>query len=114
MRPGESFAKYENQGYNFVRVNPRRPAATLTKTLWGKASTNGQVHPTEHRKLTINEAKRLCSFPDDFKLVGTYREKWGRLGNAVMPKQAAAIVKTLKKEILDKHYSKQKSVEVSL
>jgi DNA (cytosine-5)-methyltransferase 1 len=49
------------------------------------------VHPEEDRHLTIEEAKRLCSFPDDFKLIGSFSEQWARLGNAVMPNQMKAI-----------------------
>ena len=37
------------------------------------------------RKLTIAELRRICAFPDDFILTGSYAQQWERLGNAVPP-----------------------------
>lgn len=39
----------------------------------------------ETRKLTIAEVKRICSFPDDYVLTGSYAQQWERLGNSVPP-----------------------------
>jgi len=43
------------------------------------------------RRLTIQEVKALCSFPEDFELVGTYAQQWARLGNCVPPFMARAV-----------------------
>lgn len=43
------------------------------------------VHPTEKRYFSIAELKRICAFPDDFQLTGTYAQHWERLGRAVPP-----------------------------
>jgi len=40
---------------------------------------------TERRKFTIAELRRICAFPDDFVLVGSYAQQWERLGNSVPP-----------------------------
>lgn len=45
----------------------------------------------ERRRFTIDEIKRLCSFPDDFVLTGTYAQQWERLGRAVPPVMMRAI-----------------------
>jgi len=48
------------------------------------------------RKFTIQEVKRLCSFPRDFRLSGSYVQQWERLGNAVPPimmSHVAAVVR---------------------
>lgn len=50
---------------------------------------------------TISELKRLCSFPGDFKLTGSFEKQWARLGNAVMPLQMKAIAETIKNKILN-------------
>ena len=100
MKCGESYSKYKNQGYNFIKLNFHKPSPTLTKTMWNKSSTNGLIHPIKNRKLTILEAKRLCSYPDNFKLTGKYEEQWARLGNSVMPKMMQAIAENIKNEIL--------------
>jgi DNA (cytosine-5)-methyltransferase 1 len=52
------------------------------------------------RKLTIAELKRLCSFPDDFVLIGTYSQQWERLGNSVPPLMMKAIAETVRDRML--------------
>lgn len=52
-------------------------------------------HPVERRKFTIAELRRICSFPDDFVLVGTYAEQWTRLGNSVPPLMMRAVAESL-------------------
>lgn len=47
------------------------------------------------RRLTIAEVKRLCSFPDDYVLTGSYAEQWARLGNSVPPLMMAAVGRAL-------------------
>lgn len=36
-------------------------------------------------KFTISELKKICAFPDDFVLTGSYAKQWARLGNSVPP-----------------------------
>ena len=45
----------------------------------------------EKRKFTIAELRRICAFPDDFILCGSYAQQWERLGNSVPPLMAKAI-----------------------
>lgn len=54
----------------------------------------------ERRKFTIAEVKRICAFPDDFILKGTYAQQWERLGNSVPPVMMAAIAVTIRDKIL--------------
>jgi DNA (cytosine-5)-methyltransferase 1 len=56
--------------------------------------------PTEKRKFTIDELKRICAFPDDFTLCGSYAQQWERLGNSVPPLMMKAIASTIRDEIL--------------
>jgi DNA (cytosine-5)-methyltransferase 1 len=55
----------------------------------------------ERRKFTITEVKRLCSFPDDFVLTGTFAKQWARLGNSVPPLMAYAIGVAVRDVLLD-------------
>lgn len=69
------------------------------------ARTSGLVETAsakgiERRKFTIAEVKRICSFPDDFILKGTYAQQWERLGNSVPPVMMAAIAATIRDKIL--------------
>lgn len=53
------------------------------------------------RRLTIGELRRLCGFPDDFKLAGTYPQRWERLGRAVPPPMMAAVARSVVESIDD-------------
>lgn len=59
------------------------------------------LHPTENRGLTVREAARLQSFPDDFIFDGTEVEQYRMIGNAVPPKMAMVVAKLIEKNILD-------------
>lgn len=52
------------------------------------------------RRLTIGELRRLCGFPDDFALAGSYSQRWERLGRAVPPPMMAAVARSVQ-EMLD-------------
>jgi DNA (cytosine-5)-methyltransferase 1 len=84
-------------------ARPSRDGVRNTVTAAGGNSSAASVtHPTEKRKFSIAELKRICAFPDDFQLVGSYAQQWERLGRAVPPVMMAAIAKTVQTEILDK------------
>jgi DNA (cytosine-5)-methyltransferase 1 len=68
----------------------------------GTAGNLWMQGPTEKRKFTINELKRICAFPDDFTLCGSYAQQWERLGNSVPPLMMRAIASTIRDEILAK------------
>lgn len=86
--------------FNLSRPHPEKPCPTITQM--GGSSAAGVVHPFEKRKFTISELKRVCAFPDDFILTGTYAQQWERLGRAVPPVMMYHIAKTIQTEILEK------------
>ena len=81
------------------RVFWDKPASTILKVV---NSIRGScvVHPEDNRHLTIEEAKRICSFPDNFQFIGSFSEQWARVGNAVMPNFMKAIAENIKINIL--------------
>ena len=98
LKPGEQSKRY-NQ---LTRCSPDRPTPTIVagngtdaiKSAWGP------THPFEKRKFTIPELKRICGFPDDFILTGTFAQQWERLGRAVAPPMMAAIASHIRDTIL--------------
>jgi DNA (cytosine-5)-methyltransferase 1 len=96
-KPGTQSDKY----FQLVRPNLDNACPTITAS-GGSGSIASVVHPTEKRKFTIAELKRICGFPDDFILTGTYSQQWERLGRAVPPVMMYHIADTIYKEILCK------------
>jgi DNA (cytosine-5)-methyltransferase 1 len=95
LKPGEASDKY----FNLVRPHPDEPCPTICAA-HGHPGVASVTHPTEKRKLTIAELKRICAFPDDFVLTGTYSQQWERLGRAVPPVMMFHVAQTLRDEIL--------------
>lgn len=84
--------------FSLIKLRWDRSSPTITKTI--RASQAGLLHPSKNRYLTISELKRIASFPDNFKFIGRFEEKWARIGNAVMPRQMFVVAKTIKEKIL--------------
>ena len=84
--------KSHRPGHAWYSTN--QPAATI------QAQAPVRVRETTTRKITINELKRICGFPDDFKLTGTFGQQYERIGRAVCPPVARAIGATLHQEVL--------------
>ncbi len=91
LRPGESSDKY----FNLVKPDQAEPVPTVTAH-GGTASLASVTHPTEKRKFTIAELRRLCAFPDSFQLTGSYAQQWERLGRAVPPVMMRAVAEALR------------------
>ncbi len=105
--PGKNGSSVKkNYNFNLTRAHYNKTCPTVCKKISPNSIFGGILHPVENRYFTISEIKRLCSFPDDFKLIGKFKDQWARLGNAVMPKFMQAIAETLKNEILIPYYEK--------
>lgn len=52
------------------------------------------------RKFTIAELKRICAFPDDYVLTGSYAQQWERLGNSVPPVMMAYVAAVIRDRVL--------------
>lgn len=96
------FSRYHPKGhwFNAKKVDPDRPVLTLGKVVMPTGPA-GLFHWAEPRVLTIAEAKRVSSFPDAFRLTGTFVQQWGRLGNSVPPLFMRAIAADLRAGVLE-------------
>ncbi|WP_419768215.1 DNA cytosine methyltransferase [Arcobacter sp.] len=57
------------------------------------------IHPEELRTLSVREAARLQSFPDDFVFIGNQQQTYVQVGNAVPPLLSFALAKSVKKTL---------------
>lgn len=74
----------------YLRLEPGAPSGTVVnvrKSMW--------IHPTLDRAVTVREAARLQSFPDEFEFVGTKDSQFQQVGNAVPPLLAKGIAEKL-------------------
>lgn len=80
--------KWRSRYWSFLlKLDPDRPSPTI------QAQPGPNVGPFhwESRRLRLPEIKRLQTFPDDFRIVGTRRSAQAQLGNAVPPLLAEKI-----------------------
>ena len=84
----------------FGRMWWDRPAPTI-RTEFFKPEKGRYLHPEQHRPITVREAARLQSFPDNFE----FPEGQGmvsvakQIGNAVPPVMAAAISRSIRQHL---------------
>lgn len=96
---------YFDMGRGFGEVEKWDAARSPYQTIGdGPSSGNGlatKVYSNnEKRKFYIEELKKICSFPDDFILTGTFAQQWERMGRAVPPIMMYHIAKTIQENIL--------------
>ena len=93
--PAQTRYELLDQPYTTIQAG----AGARTSSSWAHGTCE---HPTEKRKFSIAELRRICAFPDDFILIGTYAQQWERLGRAVPPVMMEKIASTIRDEILCK------------
>lgn len=63
----------------------------------------GALGSNETCKFSIDELKKICSFPTDYQLTGNYAQQWERLGRSVPPFMMKAIAEHIYQTILKQH-----------
>jgi len=99
LRPGETGADVrkrhgvdrpgEGKWFGSSMLHPRQPSHTIVK--------NGPTHVYHwtRRLISVREALVLTGFPVDYQLEGSHGKRWARVGNAVAPPVARAVIEQL-------------------
>lgn len=90
MVPQYDRDKFENK---WKKLDETKPSHTLVAHL-GK-DTYSHIHPWEPRGITVREAARLQSFPDDFFFDCSMGDAFKQIGNAVPPLLALGVAKSV-------------------
>ena len=107
-----SLAKFRPVSQNGMQGNEMIPANAPSHTMRAEHHMNIQahyrtLHPNDDtddrsywRRLTVREAARLQTFPDQFKFVGSKSDCYKQVGNAVPPMLGWYMAKALEKCLL--------------
>lgn len=97
--PPELYRK--NFGNTFKRLDRNKPSLTMVP-----GHNAFPIHPWLNRSLTVREAARIQTFPDDYEFQGNRQKQCMQVGNAVpigLSYEWAMSIKTL----LDEYYNEQ-------
>ena len=102
----EDLAENENFSHIWSRANPsaeqgnrRLQADRVGYTIRAECHGNIQFHYNQERRISMREAARIQSFPDNFVFHSKLRETERQLGNAVPPVLAWHIAHSVKKAL---------------
>jgi len=78
----------------YGRLYWSKPARTITRWVFHPGSGRF-FHPTQDRTITIREAARLHSYPDNFHFLGTFNDMASQIGESVPPFLGKAIAESI-------------------
>jgi len=88
--------KWRSRYWSFLlKLSPNLPSWTIQAR---RSNNMGPFH-WRNRILRIEEARRLQSFPDTYKLAGKIDQQWRQIGNAVPPQLARSLGAALRDHI---------------
>tara|TARA_B110000902_G_scaffold266170_1_gene352879 strand:+ start:1229 stop:2278 length:1050 start_codon:yes stop_codon:yes gene_type:complete len=99
----EPLFKWRSRYWSFLlKLSPERPSWTI------QASHSNNMGPFhwKNRFLRIQEIKRIQAFEDKHIFLGSFKEQWRQVGNAVPPRLACTIAKAIKVKYYDAHSKK--------
>lgn len=83
----------------YGRMHPDKPSYTIN-TFFNRPNVGCNIHYSQNRLITVREALRLQSFPDNYTLVTKSKKAKNLIvGNAVPPKLAFILAENLKRYI---------------
>ncbi len=95
-----TFSKYKLRFNGYLghrRIDPARPAPTVTARGDNRGGVVVLHHPNNKRRMSVRELAAVQSFPLDFKFVATQSTSYRLIGNAVPPLLAEAMARAFPK-----------------
>lgn len=88
--------------HKYYVLQPNKPSNTIVAHLYKDGLRHIHPDPYQARSITVREAARLQSFPDDFEFLGSMGDQYKMIGNAVPPQLSKNIALSLH-ELLQKY-----------
>ena len=87
--------KYDRNKFlnKWKKLTLNKPSHTIVAHL--AKDSYSHIHPTEPRGISVREAARIQSFPDDFFFNCSMGDAYKQIGNAVPPLMAYAIARSV-------------------
>ena len=90
--------KWRSRYWSFLlKLSPDRPSWTIQASF---SNNQGPFH-WKNRFLRLSEIKRIQTFPDDYEILGTFKDQWRQVGNAVPPLLVKKIALAIKKQYFE-------------
>tara|TARA_B100000035_G_scaffold290124_1_gene277000 strand:+ start:55 stop:1323 length:1269 start_codon:yes stop_codon:yes gene_type:complete len=75
-----------------TRLNMYKPSPTLVP-----GHSSFQIHPIEHRSITVREGATITGFPIDYKFMGSHSDRCMQIGNAIPIQLGEALARSAKR-----------------
>ena len=95
--------------HKYYVLESGKPSNTIVAHLHKDRLRHIHPDPEQARSITVREAARLQSFPDDFEFLGSMGDQYKMIGNAVPPLLAKAIAESLERLINNSYSNSLKS-----
>ena len=82
------------------KLNPDQPSRTLTAHMGKDTYSHIHYDSDQARVISVREAARLQSFPDNFQFVGAMNSAFTQIGNSVAPLQSYELGKHIRELLL--------------